>query len=54
MNEVRIIEALWDPGDGYSWRYATEIPHATFEIREDDQPYCQGIVFALNEAGTGA
>ena len=26
------ITALWDPGDGYSWRYATQIPHATFEI----------------------
>lgn len=41
------IEALWDPGDGYSWSFQTEIPHATFEVVEDGAPYCRGIVFAL-------
>lgn len=41
------IEALWDPGEGYSWKYQTTIPHETFEIVEDGEPYCRGIVFAL-------
>ena len=41
------IEALWDPGEGYSWKYQTAIPHETFEIVEDGEPYCRGIVFAL-------
>lgn len=41
------IEALWDPGDGYSWKYKTEIPHECFEIVEGGEPYCRGIVFAL-------
>lgn len=41
------IEALWDPGEGYSWKYQTAIPHETFEITEDGEPYCRGIVFAL-------
>lgn len=34
-------------GDEYSWTYDTTIPHATFEILEDDDKYCRGIVFAL-------
>lgn len=40
------IKALWDI-DGFSWRYATAIPRATFVIKEDDENYCEGIVFAL-------
>lgn len=40
------IEALWDV-DGFSWRYKTDIPHAKFVIFEDEEPYCEGIVFAL-------
>lgn len=34
---------VWDK-NGYSWTYETEIPHATFEIVEDGQKYCRGIV----------
>jgi hypothetical protein len=41
------IEAMWDDGSGYSWRYDTVIPHAKFVIKEDDDNYCEGIVFAL-------
>jgi hypothetical protein len=41
-----IVEARWDDG-GYSWICDTTIPHATFEIMEDDEKYCRGIVFAL-------
>jgi hypothetical protein len=44
------IEALWCDGDGYSWTYRTEIPHATFDVIEDGEPYCRGIVFSLPEA----
>jgi hypothetical protein len=43
------IKALWAQG-GYSWRYETGIPHATFVINEDGEPYCEGIVFALADA----
>lgn len=41
------IKALWCEVDGFSWTYETTIPHATFIIMEDDEPYCRGIVFAL-------
>lgn len=46
------IRALWSPGGGYSWKYETKIPHATFEITEDGDPYCQGIVFKLSDVTT--
>lgn len=40
------IKAVWDQ-DGYSWTYETAIPHAPFDIMEDGDTYCRGIVFAL-------
>jgi hypothetical protein len=40
------VEAFFDQ-DGWTWTYKTDIPHATFEILEDDDQYCRGIVFAL-------
>lgn len=43
----REIEACWAAEGGYSWTFKTDIPHATFEIVEDGEPYCRGIVFAL-------
>jgi hypothetical protein len=44
---TREITALWAAEDAYSWTFATEIPHATFEVVEDGEPYCRGIVFAV-------
>lgn len=41
------IDALWCKEPGYSWTYKTAIPHATFEVMEDGENYCRGIVFAL-------
>lgn len=40
------IDAKWDQ-DGFSWVYDTKIPHVTFIIKEDEENYCEGIVFAL-------
>lgn len=42
-----VIEAIWDV-DGYSWKFRTSIPHATFHVIEDDEPYCLGIVFSVS------
>lgn len=44
--KAAVIKAKWDEG-GFSWRYETEIPHAKFVIKEDDENYCEGIVFRL-------
>jgi len=47
---AREIRANWDPGDGYSWTYTTDIPHATFDVMEDGEVYCRGMVFRLSDA----
>lgn len=43
------IKAIWCDEGGPCWAYETAIPHATFEIVEDGEPYCRGIVFALED-----
>ena len=46
----REIIALWNDDDMYAWAwtYETDIPHATFEIY-DNEPFCRGIVFSVKE-----
>lgn len=46
---AKTIEILWCEEDGYSWTYKTEIPHATFDIMEDGDKYCRGIVFSIDD-----
>lgn len=42
------VDALWDHEHPFSWVIESEaIPHSTFVIKEDGEPYCRGIVFAL-------
>lgn len=43
------VEALWCKEDVYIWTYKTEIPHETFDVLEDGEPYCRGIVFKLSD-----
>lgn len=52
--KARTITALWAKEPGYYWTYKTDIPHETFEIVEDGEPYCRGIVFALADLESGA
>lgn len=44
----RQIEAVWGKED-YSWTYKTDIPHVTFDIMEDGEKYCRGIVFHVSD-----
>lgn len=47
----REIEARWAPTDpDCSWAFVTEIPHATFDVMEDGELFCRGIVFRLEDA----
>jgi hypothetical protein len=46
-NTGKEIEALWCKEGNYSFTFKTDIPHETFEVVEDGQPYCRGIVFSL-------
>jgi len=41
---VKTVEAIWDNGE-YDWTFKTDIPHATFEVVEDGEKSCRGIVF---------
>lgn len=51
-NGGKTIEALWSPSDpDCSWAYKTDIPHETFDIMEDGELYCRGIVFRLADVG---
>lgn len=43
------IEALWCAEGDYSFTYRTEIPHATFDVVEDGELYCRGIVFSMGD-----
>ena len=44
------IAAVWCPKDSAaSWKYNTEIPHATFRVFEDGELYCIGIVFSVED-----
>ncbi len=48
------IKAVFNGVRGYSWHYETDIPHETFDIIDDGEAYCQGIVFnieCLKESG---
>lgn len=56
--EENSIEAVWydnekvmHEGTGlyYSWTFKTEIPHETFDIFDDGDPHCRGIVFSVND-----
>lgn len=41
------IKAIWSR-DNISWQYETSIPHMAFDIMEDEDTYCRGIVFSLD------
>jgi hypothetical protein len=42
------IRAKWNEG-GYSWWIETDLPHATFDIIEDDEPFCRGVVIRVED-----
>lgn len=51
---ANMIEALWCEStnvDGCqaTWSYKTDIPHETFEIWEDEELYCIGLVFSIED-----
>ena len=45
----RCIVAEWCVTDEYSWTYVTGIPHAKFDVLEDGEKYCQGIVIDIKD-----
>lgn len=49
MAGAQKIEALWLEDGEISWKYKTDIPHEVFNIMEDEEIYCTGIVFSLDD-----
>ena len=48
------IKAIWEPVDEEgkifaSWLIETKIPHETFDIMEDGELFCRGIVFSVED-----
>lgn len=55
LNEVRrkrdhatLVTAKFSDGE-YTWSYETSAPHSTFDILEEEEKYCRGIVIDLKE-----
>lgn len=47
---AKTIEAVWcDAEHGAPWSYKTDIPHETFNIYEDGELFCVGIVFSVED-----
>lgn len=44
-----IIKAIWDDDKFPTWSYKTDIPHSTFDILEEGDVFCRGIVFAVSD-----
>ena len=43
------VKCNWCETPEYAWTYDTNIPHATFDVMEDEDKYCRGIVFKLSD-----
>ncbi len=46
-NAAKTIKAVWHDKGGPCWTFETDIPHETFTIVEDGEPWCIGIVFSM-------
>jgi len=53
ISRMPIIKAAWCPDElDTSWLIETSIPHETFDIYEDGELYCRGIVFHADNVPT--
>jgi len=44
-----VVTINWCEVNGYPWTYETDLPHSTFDIMEDGETYCRGIVIDLKD-----
>lgn len=52
-NAAKAITAIWRDGKRPSRVFSTDIPHETFTIFEDGEPFCKGIVFGMADIKGG-
>jgi hypothetical protein len=48
VKQAAKIKPKWFDGE-IAWTFETDIPYATFDIYEDGDIFCRGIVFSLND-----
>jgi len=53
--KCKLIEIKWDDSEGeYAWTYETEMPHATFDVLDEEvNKWCRGIVFDIKSLQEG-
>ena len=49
IDSAEKIHAEWHNGNP-CWTFKTSIPHETFSIFEDEDKFCEGIVFSIEDA----
>jgi len=47
--KAKTIKAVWRNRGGPCWTFETDIPHETFNIYEDGELFCVGIVFSVED-----
>lgn len=48
LKKTKVIEAMFaEPGSEFAWSFKVDIPHATFDIMEEGEKFCRGIVFDI-------
>ena len=45
---AKTVDAIW-ARDVIAWQYETTIPHSCFDIMEDEDLFCRGIVFHMED-----
>lgn len=48
-NDGNTVMVEWCEVEPYSWTYSTHLPHATFDVMEDGDKYCRGIVINVKD-----
>lgn len=46
---AKSVQAVWHNQGGPCWTFETDIPHETFNIYEDGELFCVGIVFSVED-----
>lgn len=47
--KAKTIKAVWHDEGGPCWTFETDIPHETFTIMENGEPWCIGVVFSMED-----
>lgn len=46
---TKSVQAVWNDNGGPCWTFETDIPHETFNIYEDGELFCVGIVLSVED-----